>query len=85
MRTGLPGQRFPDRGMRMAEAADRDAAAEVEIFPALVVPDMPALAVRQRQTPVDRRHDIPVIERLDLRARTAASTARGITARSASS
>ena len=65
---GLPGQRFPDGGMRMAQAVDRDAAAQVEIFPALVVPDMPALAPRQRESPVDGRHDIPVIKRLNLRA-----------------
>ena len=65
---GLAAQRFPDRGMRMTQAVDRDTAAQVEIFPALVVPDMAALAPRQREPPVHGRHDILVIERLNLRA-----------------
>ncbi len=66
---GLLREGFPDCGVRMAETAHRDTAAEVEIFPALVIPDVPPPAPGQREAPVDCRHDVLIVERLDLRAR----------------
>ncbi len=44
----------PHRRMRMAEAADGDSAAKIEIFAALFVPHPPALALDQGQTPLGR-------------------------------
>ena len=55
---------LPDGGVRVAEAVDRDAAAEIEIFAAVIVPRVPALAAREGQSPVGRGHDILVVKRL---------------------
>jgi hypothetical protein len=55
--------------MRVAEAVDRNAAAEVEIFVAFVVPGVPVLAVRDGEAPVGERDDVLIVEGLDLRAR----------------
>ena len=65
----LPRQRFGQRGMSVAEAVHGDSAAEIEVAPAPVVPDMPALSMRERQTPIGQRSDILVVKRLDLRPR----------------
>jgi hypothetical protein len=66
---GLLVQCFFDRGMRVAEAADGDARPEVEVLVALVVPHVGALAFNEREAPIDRGHDVLVVERLSLRAR----------------
>ena len=55
--------------MGMAEAAHGDAGAEVEILPALVVPDIPALAFHEGERPDRRRYDVLIIKRLDFGAR----------------
>lgn len=65
---GLPRQCFPDRGVSVAQAVDRDAATEVEIFPALIIPGMPAFAVRDGEATIGRCNDVLIVKLLDFRA-----------------